>query len=149
MAEELKRNRDIVTVFRLNNALIKQKNRRLAVYDLTSIQADVMMYILSCYRTREVNQLDLQHVFKLTNPTVSGIVDRLEEKGFIQRVRNERDGRYRRLVPLPKGEALEDALTRSAAEAEAALVRNMSETEQAEFDRLLKIALKNAEEAPV
>ena len=146
MAEEKKTDRIIVYVFRLNNALVKQKNRNMSVYNLTSIQAGVLMYILNNYQSREVNQLDIQAVFKLTNPTVSGIIDRLEEKEFIKRVRSEKDARYRRLVPLPKGEALYDDLRRSAAEAEAHLVRDMTPEEASEFKRLLKVALKTAEE---
>ena len=148
MAEEKKTERIIVNVFRLNNALVKQKNRNMSVYNLTSIQAGVLMYILNNHQTREVNQLDIQAVFKLTNPTVSGIIDRLEEKGFIKRVRSEKDARYRRLVPLPKGEALYEDLRRSAAEAEANLTRDMTPEEAAEFKRLLKVALKTAEEEP-
>ena len=146
MAESLKRNKDINYIFRLNNALIKQKNRRMAEYGLTSIQADVLVFVLMNYQKREVNQLDVQAVFKLTNPTVSGIVDRLEEKGFIKRVRSEKDARFRSLVALPKGAALEDTLRRSAAEAENYLVQNMSEAEQEEFERLLKVALDTVEE---
>ena len=146
MAELLKRNKDINYIFRLNNALIKQKNRRMAEYGLTSIQADVLVFILMNYEKREVNQLDVQAVFKLTNPTVSGIVDRLEEKGFIKRVRSEKDARFRSLVALPKGTALNETLCHSAAEAENYLVQNMSEAEQAEFERLLKVALDTVEE---
>ncbi len=146
MAEEKKTERIIVNVFRLNNALVKQKNRNMSVYNLTSIQAGVLMYILNHYKTQEVNQLDIQAVFKLTNPTVSGIIDRLEEKEFIKRVRSEKDARYRRLVPLPKGEALYDDLRRSAAEAEAHLVKDMTPEEAKEFQRLLKVALKTSEE---
>ena len=146
MAETLKRNRDINYIFRLNNALIKQKNRHMAEYGLTSIQADVLMFVLGNYQKREVNQLDVQAVFKLTNPTVSGIVDRLEEKGFIKRVRSEKDARFRSLVALPKGIALEDTLRNSAAAAENYLVQNMSEAEQTEFERLLMVALDTVEE---
>ena len=146
MNEPLQKKQNINTIFRLNNALIKQKNRRMAEYGLTSIQADVLVYVLKNYREREVNQLDVQAVFKLTNPTVSGIVDRLEEKGFIKRVRSEKDARFRSLLALPKGAALEKTLCLSAAEAESELVRNMSEAEQAEFARLLKIALDTVEE---
>ncbi len=148
MGEEKRSNHVIVYVFRLNNALVKQKNRNMSVYNLTSIQADVLMYILNNYQAREVNQLDIQAVFKLTNPTVSGIIDRLEEKEFIKRVRSEKDARYRRLLPLPKGEALYEDLRRSAAEAEANLTRDMTPEEAAEFKRLLKVALKTAEEEP-
>ena len=146
MGEEKRSNHVIVYVFRLNNALVKQKNRNMSVYNLTSIQADVLMYILNNYQAREVNQLDIQAVFKLTNPTVSGIIDRLEEKEFIKRVRSEKDARYRRLVPLPKGEALYEELHRSAIQAEADLVKDMTPEEAAEFTRLLKVALKTAEE---
>ena len=146
MAEEKRPSHVIMYVFRLNNALVKQKNRNMSVYNLTSIQADVLVYILSNYQSREVNQLDIQAVFKLTNPTVSGIIDRLEEKEFIKRVRSEKDARYRRLLPLPKGEALYEDLRRSAAEAEANITKDMSPEEASEFKRLLKIALKTAEE---
>lgn len=146
MAEEDRSSGIIVYVFRLNNALVKQKNRNMCVYNLTSIQADVLMYILIHYKTREVNQLDIQEVFKLTNPTVSGIIDRLEEKEFVKRVRSEKDARYRRLLPLPKGEALYEDLRRSAAEAEAHMVKDMTPEEASEFKRLLKVALKTSEE---
>ncbi len=144
--DKLPPTRLIVKVFRLNNALVKQKNRHMSAFNLTSIQGDVLMYILNCYKTREINQLDIQSVFKLTNPTVSGIIDRLEEKEFIKRVRSEKDARYRRLVPLPKGEALAEDLWRSAREAEEHFVKNMTPQEAAEFQRLLLIALKTAEE---
>ena len=146
MAEMGNRKWVINYIFRLNNALIKQKNRHMAEYGLTSIQADVLVFVLMNYEKREINQLDVQAVFKLTNPTVSGIVDRLEEKGFIKRVRSEKDARFRSLVALPKGVALEETLRNSAAEAENYLVQNMSEAEQAEFERLLKVALDTVEE---
>ena len=145
MSEEKKSDRIIVYVFRLNNALVKQKNRNLSVYNLTSIQADVLMYVLRNYQSREVNQLDIQAVFKLTNPTVSGIIDRLEEKEFIKRVRSEKDARYRRLVPLPKGEVLRDQLRSSASEAEKAIVADMTPEEADTFKRLLAVVLKTAE----
>ena len=147
MAETVKRNWIINYIFRLNNALIKQKNRRMAEYGLTSIQADVLVFILMNYEKREVNQLDVQAVFKLTNPTVSGIVDRLEEKGFIKRVRSEKDARFRSLVALPKGIALKETLLNCADEAESFLGQNMSDEEQVEFERLLKVALETVEES--
>ena len=144
--DKLPPNRLIVKVFRLNNALVKQKNRHMSAFNLTSIQGDVLMYILNSYKTREINQLDIQSVFKLTNPTVSGIIDRLEEKEFIKRIRSDKDARYRRLVPLPKGEVLHEQLRFSASEAEKAIVRDMSPEEADTFKRLLSIALKTAEE---
>jgi len=145
MAEDYRQNHIISQVFRLNNALIKQKNRHMSNYNLTAIQADVLMYVLNNHESREINQLDVQAVFKLTNPTVSGIIDRLEEKEFIKRVRSEKDARYRRLVPLPKGEVLRDQLRSSASEAEKAIVADMTPEEADTFKRLLAVVLKTAE----
>ena len=146
MAETGSRKWVINYIFRLNNALIKQKNRHMAEYGLTSIQADVLVFVLMNYEKQEINQLDVQAVFKLTNPTVSGIVDRLEEKGFIKRVRSEKDARFRSLVPLPKGITLNETLEKCAIEAEDYLSQNMSDEEQTEFERLLKVALDTVEE---
>jgi DNA-binding MarR family transcriptional regulator len=138
--------KNIGLIFRLNNALIKQKNREMGQYDLTSIQADVLMYILMYSKKGEINQLDIQSVYKLTNPTVSGIIDRLEEKDFIKRVKSQKDARFRRLIPLPKGEELFNVLKECGINAEKRLVKNMTEEETAEFERLLKIALSTMEQ---
>ena len=89
--------------------------------------------------------MDIQAVFKLTNPTVSGIIDRLEEKQFIKRTKSEKDARYRKLVPLPKGEELMDILVKCSNEAEEAFVSDMTEEERNEFERLLKKAFKTVE----
>ncbi|NLL38920.1 MAG: MarR family transcriptional regulator [Clostridiales bacterium] len=141
-----KRNRhNIGLIFMLNNALIKQKNKQMIKYNLTSIQADVLTYILFNSKKGEINQLDIQAVFKLTNPTVSGIIDRLEEKQFIKRTKSEKDARYRKLVPLPKGEELMDILVKCSNEAEEAFVSDMTEEERNEFERLLKKAFKTVE----
>ena len=137
---------NISLVFMLNNALVKQKNKDMAKYDLTSIQADVLSYVLYNSERGEINQLDIQAVFKLTNPTVSGIVDRLEEKGFIKRTKSQKDARYRKLVPLPKGEELFQVLIKSALDAEEAFVADMTDDEEKEFERLLHKAFKTVED---
>jgi DNA-binding MarR family transcriptional regulator len=143
--DEVRDRRNIPLIFRINNALPKQKNKEMAKYDLTSIQADVLIYILLNADKGEINQLDIQAVFKLTNPTVSGIIDRLEEKEFIKRAKSVKDARFRRLLPMPKGEKLLDILTKSAQKAEEAFLADMTVEEKDEFGRLLNIALKTVE----
>jgi len=145
MYEEVVRT-NIAYILRLNNALIKQKNRQMASFDLTAIQSAVLMYILGNADKGEINQLDVQAMFRLTNPTVSGIIDRLEEKDFIKRIKSQKDARFRRLVPLPKGQQLMDVLIDSANKAEDELVKNMTEEEKIEFGRLLIIALNTIED---
>ncbi|NLO48519.1 MAG: MarR family transcriptional regulator [Clostridiales bacterium] len=143
--DEVKDRKNIALIFRINNALTKQKNKKMARYDLTSIQADVLIYILLNADKGEINQLDIQAVFKLTNPTVSGIIDRLAEKNFIKRAKSVKDARFRRLLPMPKGEALLDVLLKSAHNAEEEFLVDMTNEEKDEFERLLNIALKTVE----
>jgi len=143
MNEQKKRN--IQAVFRLNNALIKEKNRRLAQYNLTSIQSDVLVFILEHSGEREINQLDVQAEFKLTNPTVSGIIDRLEDKGFVKRVRSGYDARFRRLEVLEKAAVLKDSLSAIPDSIEDEIVKELDEKESAEFERLLWAVLRTAE----
>ena len=145
MYEEVVRT-NIAYILRLNNALIKQKNRQMASFDLTAIQSDVLMYILGNADKGEINQLDVQAMIRLTNPTVSGIIDRLEEKDFIKRIKSQKDARFRRLVPLPKGQQLMDVLIDSANKAEDELGKNMTEEEKIEVGRLLIIALNTSED---
>jgi MarR family multiple gene transcriptional regulator MgrA len=140
-------NRNILAIFRLNNAIIKEKNRKLAPYELTSIQEDVLLYIMRNEGEKEINQLDIQAEFKLTNPTVSGIIDRLEVKGFVKRIRSGYDARYRRLVPQEKALTLLDTLLESSNESEEEILQGMAVKERKEFARLIGVALRNAESA--
>ena len=60
----------------------KSLNKELETIDLTSMQAHVLIYL---YKNKNniINQRDIERKFELTNPTVNGILNRLENKGFI------------------------------------------------------------------
>ena len=49
-----------------------------------------------------VIQKDIEEHFHISNPTVTGILNRLEQKGFIERKSNEKDKRVRTIVLTPK-----------------------------------------------
>ena len=138
--------RSMRIIMRLSNALIKNRNKKLAEWDLTSIQSDVLLYILRNIGDGDVSQLDVQNFFKLTNPTVSGIVDRLEEKGFIRRMCSSKDARFRNLIPLQKAYDVRKILMDHRMLEEEHLIEGMSAEEAEEFRRLLLIALGNIEE---
>ena len=70
----------------------KNLNKDLEDIDLTGMQAHVLIYL---YKNRKniINQRDIEREFELTNPTVNGILKRLENKGFIKRVVRLNDAR--------------------------------------------------------
>src|SRR5699024_4850070 len=78
----------------LNNKFRELGDRNLQKYNLTAAQLDVMIY-LKCSGEEEIHQRQIENWFQLKNPTVTGLLNRLEEKGFIIRRTNPADRRYR------------------------------------------------------
>lgn len=77
-------------------ALEREKNTYFESRNLTSSQGDLLLYLGGAKRhKKEVNQKDIEEYFRLSNPTVTGLLNRLEDKGFVQRVRSKTDGRNR------------------------------------------------------
>ena len=78
-------NKNVRMICQLGNSLSKYRNKKAESFGLTSVQIDVIVFLLKNRGCEEINQLDVQNHLMLTNPTVTGIVRRLEEKGFISR----------------------------------------------------------------
>ena len=78
----------------------KNLNKVLEKYELTSAQASIISYLFEAEKeNREVQQKDIEEFFYLKNPTVTGILDRLEKKKFIIR-KVSKDDKRKRLIYL-------------------------------------------------
>ena len=97
MQEDPDLGRMIAYCGRLGRQYMDQNLRR-AGYDVTPVQSRMLVY-LSCRGGQEVNQRDLERELRLKPSTINGIVNRLEEKGYILRRTSPDDGRCR-LVSL-------------------------------------------------
>lgn len=76
--------------------------RILSKFDLTSTQAPVLKMISEYEKEgKELGQKDIEEFFHLKNPTVTGILDRLEKKKFIVR-KVSKDDRRKRIITLTK-----------------------------------------------
>ena len=130
----------------LNNAIINEINRQLTSFNLTGSQHEILVFIDRYGECKDVFQKDIEKHFKLTNPTVTGIVKRLEEKEMLIRSASDEDARYKCLHITNKGkETLKCSYECGIKKIEAKLVNNMTEEEESEFKRLLYKALKNLE----
>lgn len=130
-------------IWKLGNALVKYRNESLKDQGLTSVQAEVISFILKNQDKDEINLLDVQKHLTLTHPTVIGIAKRLEEKHFLKREQSKTDARYTCLKLTKKGLEFRNVLINKAAENEELLLQGMTDDERIEFNRLLGIALKN------
>lgn len=113
----------------------------LAEMDLTAAQGHVLAYL--AHHPEAPCPRDLEEVFHLSHPTVSGLLTRLEKKEFIALRPDARDKRCKRIYILPKGEACNQTMRQHIQSIEGQLVQDFSEEEQKQFARLLDRAVAN------
>ena len=105
-------------------------NNKLAEYDLTHSQMDVLILL---FRRKDlpVCQRDIEEGLGLKNPTVTGILNRLEAKGFIRRETLAGDRRCNRIVVTENAKELDKALLASIHANDERMLRGFTEEESA------------------
>ena len=140
------RARTLRIIRRIDNSLLKNRNKNLTDFDLTAAQSDIIVYLMNHYQEMaEINQLDIQKHLQLSNPTVSGLLNRLEEKGFISRTSSIHDARYNCISPTNKALEQRNAMVQHMYSSEDAMLAGLSDAEKDELYRLLSIVLENVE----
>ncbi len=100
---------------RLGRQCMDQSLRRNG-YDVTPVQSRMLVYLSCCCDGQAVNQRELERELCLKPSTINGIVNRLEEKGYILRRTSPEDGRCRLISLTESGQAKVDTF-RSTLEA--------------------------------
>ena len=135
---EANRYRTASKIVRLGNAVTYYRNIKMREYGLTSAQGDVIRAIL---HEPGVTAAELKQKLGLSQSTVAGILERLENKGLVRKALVDGDARKMSLVPTSKGLELEAVLRQTALETQKIIMEGMTEREREEFDRLLEMAL--------
>lgn len=129
----------IATLMRLlQNTMTYNMDRQLKDLDLTSSQLEVILFLIS-QDDKEVNQKDIEHRFNLKNPTVTGLLKRLEMKGFIKRYASEHDGRYKRIELTEKTQLLKENMYNSIVKYSKEFFEGITEDEK---ETLVNILIK-------
>ena len=111
--------------------------------ELTASQGHIMAYL--AHREQPPCPRDIEAEFQLSHPTVSGILSRLEQKGFIEMRPDAQDRRCKRIYVLEKGSQLHETMHCTIRENEEKLVQNFSEEEKELFRSLLLKAIDNVD----
>jgi len=109
--------------------------------ELTAAQGHIMGYLI--HQTDPPCPRDIENAFHLSHPTVSGILSRLEQKGFIQLCTDPSDRRCKRIFILPKGQECHQKMHQCIQNHEERLVMNFTPDEQELFADLLQRAINN------
>lgn len=130
----------------LHSAADQAMTNALATMELTAAQGHIMGFIV--HRRTPPCARDIEEAFHLSHPTVSGLLARLEKKGFIEFRPDAADRRCKRIHVLPKGLELEETMHTTIAATEAALVRDFTDEEKEQFSLLLTRAIHNVGLSP-
>ncbi|MBD5170304.1 MAG: MarR family transcriptional regulator [Oscillibacter sp.] len=120
------------------------QNLRRAGYDVTPVQSRTLVY-LSCCGRREVNQRDLERELRLKPSTINGIVNRLEEKGYILRRTSPEDGRCRLVSLTASGQEKVDTFSATMEETGKRFSSCLSAEEEEKLRELLIRIIENLE----
>ena len=118
----------------------------LEAMDLTAAQGRIMGFL--AHRKTSPCSRDIEDEFHLSHPTVSGLLSRLEQKGFIEFRPDPTDRRCKRIYILPKGKECDELMHQSILTTEKRIVQGFTETEQAQFADFLHRAIVNMGGSP-
>lgn len=125
----------------LHSCVDQAMTNALASVELTAAQGHIMGFIT--HSPSPPCPRDIEEAFHLSHPTVSGLLSRLEKKGFIVFRPDEQDRRCKRIHILPKGLELHESMQKTILETEARLVENFTAEEKEAFYGFLCRAIDN------
>lgn len=116
----------------------KLSNQLLTPYDLTGSQFKILM-VLYQSPVGSVRQTDIEVKFAMTNPTVTGLVQKLEAKDLVKRMPHPDDKRSKVLILTDRALEMKDELLTLADIQERQMTKNLT---TAECDQLASLLTK-------
>ena len=147
--KKCKRRNDIGLLIKLvDNRIKKAINKNLIRFNLTATQEKVMGSIFRMQEhSKDVFQKDIERELDLSNPTVTGILKRLEEKEMIKRIPSSEDARYKCLTLTDKGlDVIHECMDFGVNYIEKKLTKDMTEEELNTLRTLLNKVIDNMDE---
>ena len=121
------------------STLVFVQKTQAAGFDVTAVQFAALDAIHS---QPAVDQARVAEMIAYDRATIGGVVDRLEQKGWIRRVVNERDRRARELSLTAEGERVWTALLPIVCDLQAEILKPLSSADCASFLRLIRLAVR-------
>ena len=115
----------------------ERRNKHLSKYNLTSSQQEILFY-LGFHEGEPIHQREIEKWFRLKNPTVTGILNRLEEMGFIVRKTKENDKRFRMIELTEKSRCLMQEMCEEMWQMDDKIYSCMTAEERSQLSGLLE-----------
>lgn len=109
-------------------------NKKFERFGLTGAQTFTLVSLFKAReKNKKLNQKDLERILDISNPTVTGILNRLEAKNLIKRVPCKHDARIKYIEVTEKAIELDKEIRKTFKESEQELVSSLTPEE---IDRL-------------
>ena len=130
------------TIKQINNVFEKDLNGKLKTIGITASQCAVLDYLFHTNK-EEVNQRDVERHLSLKNPTVTGLLKRLDEKGFILCVPNAADKRRKNIYLTEKAYDIQRRMEADRRRIDKNLTLGMTRREVQALQKMLNRVLYN------
>mgnify|MGYP002624015682 FL=1 len=115
----------------------KVANPIFAEYDLTASQYKILKFLYAS-ENHSARLVDLEKEYSMTHPTAIGLVNTLEEKGFVARTTNPDSARGKLIVLTEKADFMQEELLKLGDAVEDKLTERLTSEERAELIALLQ-----------
>lgn len=129
----------------INNVYEKDFNNRLRSLGITSSQCGVLDYLFNSQK-EEVTQRDIERGLSLKNPTVTGLLKRLDEKGFVLVVPSPKDKRCKNVHLTEKAYDIHRRMEADRKKIDRQLTLGMTKKEIEALQKMLNKVLYNIAE---
>ena len=138
----------------INIEINKYIQQHLQTLDLTKPQMDIL-FILHKHKDHCITLKELQDQLQLSYPTLTGLVHRLESKGYVERRINEKDKRIHYIVETEEAKKIHhqirhvfqdlESVSYTHLDLESQLMKNIDEPAQQSLQSMLIQILQNIE----
>lgn len=119
-------------------------NEKMVSVNITASQMEVLVYVyFKNDEGLEVNQVDIEKNLNLKNPTVTGLISRLEKKGYLKREKSSKGNNYKSVVVTESGKSIIENGQALVSEVENEMLSPLDENEKKELIRLITKVIDN------
>lgn len=129
---------------RIHLDIEKEIHTKLSAYNLIKSQLDILNY-LDQHPDQMTCQKDLQNYLHVSNATINGLVNRLEQNGYIYRITNSEDKRMVSIHPTEKANQIKDLFLTTIYNLEQKMMAHIAPDKQEELVNLLEQMIQNIE----
>ncbi|MGL6201210.1 MAG: MarR family winged helix-turn-helix transcriptional regulator [Lachnospiraceae bacterium] len=123
----------------------RRMDERAREMGLTSVQLRVLgeISLMEASGISEINQRDLENAEQVTHPTMTGVIKRLENKGFVKCVTSPTDKRYKKISCTEKSTGIHQKIAAQDEDVLSELCIGLTPNQTDEFIHLTDLILKN------